>query len=196
MTPLNPAHVSTGPSPLSEHALSHVMSDLLDNFAPTDEEEARIAMREAGYRASEIAQAMEAWDQYWERNPLCSTCGQPATHLWGSMDQDRTVHSMAGENKLTPSCDDCAGGDGFTAVIRAPLSFGTDLTPISPKSPELDQLTGMLDAFDDNQVDADRPFRTMRLDLGEETLPPLTRVKRALDYIANLKEVPFRAVHR
>lgn len=113
--------------PLSPHALSHVLSDLISTFVPTDEEEAEESMVQAGYRPKEIAQAMDAWRAHWAEVIECSTCGSPATHLWASLSEDGVPSSMNGPWAFTPSCDECSGNsfdDGAgRPVIRAPLGM-------------------------------------------------------------------------
>jgi hypothetical protein len=186
---LHPAH-AIGPNPLSEHALSHVLSEVLDNYAPTDEDEIRIALRDARYRPAEIAQVMEAWADYWERTPTCAACGKAATMRFGILDiETGRVSSMDGLDHFSLSCNDCAECDPqqHGPIVRAPLS----LEMWRPNA-NLDFLRGMLDKFDDEQLNRDRPFRTYRPDQGQVTPGPLERVQRALDWIANLREVPFR----
>lgn len=192
---VHPAHAVIGANPLSEHALAHVLTDLLDNFAPTDEEEARIALREARYRPQEIAQAMKAWADYWERTTQCSACGQPATAMWGDWNLETgEVTSMLGVNKLSPTCDNCSGRNDGQTVVLAPLGM-TDFGPVAPSTSEerldrhiLKDLVAMLDRFDREQAENDRSFQTTTLARDISKPGPLERVKRMTEWIAGLKE--------
>lgn len=112
--------------PLGEHELSHVMSDLLDDYAPTDEDEIRNDLMDNGWTPW-IEQIMTAWSAHWAATTTCSACGAPATHLWGSLGEDGQIGSMAGPEKLAPSCDDCGSPSHETtpgtASIKANLGF-------------------------------------------------------------------------
>lgn len=108
-------------SRLEPHALSHVLSEIASNYAPTDEDEIKGDLEEVGYRASEIDQIMSAWEKMWQ----CSTCGKPADRLWASLYEDGTLHSMHGDG-FSPSCEGCGGvvfTDDHQAVVIAPLPF-------------------------------------------------------------------------
>lgn len=186
MTIGGPASIA---EPLAPHALSHVMSEVLSNYAPTDEDEIRIDLQGAGYRPNEVEQVMRAWADYWERVPQCSTCCQPATHLWGSVGEDGVISSMAGPYVLSPSCDNCCGeryDDGAERpVVRAPLSFDRRLPMPKP-------LAIIQDLLDEDYAGraADQE------DLDEEIARPLDRrVARLLrDYQA--LESKLHAVRR
>lgn len=55
----------------------------------------------------------------------CTTCGEPATHLWAALDPKTfQVSSINGLGHLSPSCDGC-GGDADAEewiTIRVPLA--------------------------------------------------------------------------
>lgn len=174
MTLLRPAH-EIGPNPLSEHALSHVMSEVLDSYAPTDEEEMRIELRQAGYRPAEVAQVMAAWTEYWEKTPQCSICGAKATCRWGEWNLETgEVHSMVGVNKLAPSCDQCAGRVDGQTVILADVNM-TDFGPISPESEGAQELQNIYSVLVDPQ-DRDLPMQAYR------------RVQQVLQEIRSLRK--------
>lgn len=115
--------------PLSEHALSHVMSDLLDNYVETDEQEIVCALAEAGYRANEVQQIMAAWEKAITDMPRCSTCGARAQCLWISIAEDGEMSSNSGRNTMTPSCFQCGDpkvaleGGVKDAQVMAPLGW-------------------------------------------------------------------------
>lgn len=114
--------------PLTQHALSHVLSDLYDVAAdnndggPLTENDVREQLMMAGYRAESVY--CQVWATYFEGLLKCAVCDEPATHLWGCV-VDGVVSSIAGAWTLAPSCDNCGGSqyeDGAgQPVVRAPL---------------------------------------------------------------------------
>lgn len=124
------------PGPLTQHALSHVLSDLAQVAAddheggPLTEEDVRDQLRQAGYLAEGVQR--QVWAAYVEGWPTCAVCDELATHLWGTV-CDGVISSIAGAWTLAPSCDGCSGNkfdDGTCApVVRAPLNRDPKIGP-------------------------------------------------------------------
>lgn len=118
-------------NPLSEHALSHVMSDILDNYPDRDWSEIEKDLDDALYSPEAIKQIKKRTLTSWEMLPpakVCSTCGSPATHGWATFDRETgELGSMAGIGKFAPSCDPCGEDADDNAVVRAPLDWVGDL---------------------------------------------------------------------
>jgi hypothetical protein len=184
------------PTRFNDQDLGHIVETLRDTFVPTDEDELRDSLHEAGYRESEVDQLVTAWAKWW-RTMACSTCGNPATHRFGCLDvHTGDISSMDGLNRLSLSCDECCQCDPeqMGPIVRAPIRLAewkipTSLQAATIDHKRMDQLERLLNKFDNDQMVRDAPFMTTR---PGQSRNPVERVQRALDWIQGLREVPFR----
>jgi hypothetical protein len=185
-----------GPKPLSDHALSHVMSDILSaDWVETDDDEVSQALAESGYRPNEIEQVMHSWRAHWRAVTTCSTCGHPATHMWASLSEEGVPTSMAGPWRFSPACDECTGeafDDGAgRPVIRATLDTPTAI-PRPPGEyvigPELAVNKATLDGIEAtlNEFDAETLDNQQHLDEAMSR-PLLNRVADHVAYTISLQ---------
>lgn len=176
-----------GSVPLSDHALSHVMSDLLSSeWAPTDEDEIEAALAETGYRPNEISQIMSAWRVHWLHRS-CGTCGEEATHMWASLSEEGVPTSMNGAWTFTPSCDGCGGNQyddcAGRPVIRAPIDTPTTIPhPHVPTARMHDVNKATLDGIEASLNEFDAETLDNQQGLDHQMSRPL--VDRVADHIA------------
>lgn len=181
--------MSAPANPLSEHALSHILSELEEqrlndnpDVGPLTESEVRSALTEAGYGPACFDQVWIAYIGGW---PECATCGDPATHMWGTVAEDGKISSIAGPWKLAPSCDGCGGfkfDDGAgQPVVRARLGKQIATAPVAQYSME-----GLADAAGHDPDFLARILRSM--DPGDARTVMAITLRAYCQHVASVTE--------